>query len=298
VKTPVGLSAHAGVRLPRRPQFPAGPGLARRVEAAGRAPYTAHVRALPDPSCEKKVLEANRRVFDAVDFDTYEANTSIFEETRQAEIEAILAAPAGSRDRLLDVGCGTGNVLRLARRHFRGCCGVDISPKLLVELGRREPALRLVVSSADRLPFHDAMFDMVTMYGVLHHIVDHRPVFESAFRVLKPDGVLYTDHDPNYFFGRFYHAYYRLRHRSRPGFGSTDAELSEWHHTQTGGLNPYDLRDLLRDVGFRTAELRLWMTTNPALPFFFRMIRRIMRAAVRLHPAPSLFTHFRLIARK
>lgn len=249
-------------------------------------------------SIAKKVIEANRRVFDAKDFDTYESNPSIFEASRQAEIEQVLATASPLRERVLDVGCGTGNVLRLARRCFREAWGIDLSPKLLAELGRRCPDFRLAAAQADLLPFRDATFDLVTLYGVLHHLVDHPSVFEACARVLRPGAVLYADHDPNYFFGRFYHLYYRMRHLNRPGFGTEDAEMSEWHHTRTGGLNPLVLREQLLRSGFREVEVHFRITTNPALSLPFRIIRALMRAATKVYPFKSLYTHFWLLARK
>ncbi len=248
-------------------------------------------------SIARQVIEANRRVFDAKDFDQYESNPSIFEASRQSEIERLLAASASSQRRMLDVGCGTGNVLRLARKFFPECWGIDLSPKLLVELGRRCPDLRLSAAQADRLPYRDGSFDLVTMYGVLHHLVDHASVFESCRRLLRPGGTLYADHDPNYFFGRFYHLYYRMRHLHRPGFGTEDAEMSEWHHTRTGGLNPFVLRDQLLGAGFREVEVHFRITTNPALSLPFRVIRAMMRAVTKLYPFKSLYTHFWLLAR-
>jgi SAM-dependent methyltransferase len=245
---------------------------------------------------EKAVRDANRRVFDAKDFDEYDANPSIFERSRQAEVLAVLERPS-RRERLLDVGCGTGNVLKLARRLYGQCVGVDLSPRLLSELRRRE-TFGLAAAEALRLPFRDSTFDVVSMYALVHHILDPGPVFQAAWRVLRPGGLLYVDHDPNWFFGRFHHVYYRVRHAGRPGFGSWDAELSEWHHTRTGGLNPFDLRVRLEAAGFRDVSVGFRITTNPDLPFGFRAIRAVMRAVVRLYPFKSLHTHFRILAWK
>ena len=117
----------------------------------------------------RQVRDANRRVFDSKDFDEYEENPSIFEASRQDEIERILHDTVANRDRILDVGCGTGNVLRLARQHFKECWGIDLSGNLLGELARREKDLRLIAGEADQLPFLENHFDMLSMYGVLHH---------------------------------------------------------------------------------------------------------------------------------
>jgi ubiquinone/menaquinone biosynthesis C-methylase UbiE len=245
---------------------------------------------------EKLVRDANRRVFESKDFDEYDANPSIFERSRQEEISAILSEE-GRGGRLLDIGCGTGNILRLARPHFSECVGVDLSTRLLGELRRRE---RLTVAASDAafLPFRAESFDMVTMYALVHHLLDPEPVFRAAWRVLKPGGRLYLDHDPNYYFGRFHHIYYRVRWSQRPGFGSWDAELSEWHHTRTGGVNPETVRAKLARAGFGDIRIGYRITTNPALPLGFRVIRSVMQAIVKVYPFKSLHTHFRVQARK
>lgn len=245
---------------------------------------------------ERAVRDANRRVFESKDFDGYEANPSIFEPSRQREIRAILAA-APRRDRLLDVGCGTGNVLRLARGLFGLCVGADLSLGLTRELRRRE-GFPLAVSEAAFLPFREGSFDLVSMYALVHHMVDPAPVFLEAFRVLREGGRLYLDHDPNWFFGRFHHIYYRVRHADRPGFGSREAEISEWHHTRTGGLDPRRIRADLERAGFRDVEVRFRITTNPALPPLHRAVRAVLRALARVLPFKSLHTHFLVLARK
>ncbi|HLY09192.1 MAG TPA: methyltransferase domain-containing protein [Planctomycetota bacterium] len=245
---------------------------------------------------EKAVRDANRRVFESKNYDAYDQNTSIFEHSRQQEIEGILAS-APRREAMLDVGCGTGNVLRLAKRHFARCYGADLSRPLLTELRRRE-GLPLATAEAFHLPLRDAVVDLVSMYALVHHLLDPRGAFHEAYRVLKPGGLLYLDHDPNWYFGRFHHLYYRVRWSQSPGFGSWDAELSEWHHTRSGGLNPDRLRELLLRVGFRTVDVHYRITTNPALPLGFRVIRAAMRALARVHPFKSLHTHFRVLAAK
>ncbi len=244
---------------------------------------------------EKAVRDANRRVFEAKDFDEYASNSSIFERSRQEEISAILRS-APRRERLLDIGCGTGNVLRLARPHFGQVVGVDLSRPLLAELRRRE-GHALAAADALFLPFRDAQFDLVSLYAMVHHLLDPEPVFRAARRVLRPGGLIYMDHDPNYFFGRFHHVYYRVRWADRPGFGSRDAEMSEWHHTRTGGLHPDEVRAKLERVGFRDVEVRFRITTNPDLPLGFRVLRSVMRALVRVYPFKSLHTHFWIVAR-
>ena len=139
---------------------------------------------------------------------------------------------------------------------------------------------------------------MVTMYALIHHLLDPGPAFRAAYHVLRPGGMIYIDHDPNYFFGRFYHIYYRVRYANRPGFGTWDAELSEWHHTRTGGLNPDEVKAKLERAGFLNVNVGFRITTNPDLPIPFRVARSLMRTLVRFYPFKSLHTHFWVLARK
>jgi ubiquinone/menaquinone biosynthesis C-methylase UbiE len=75
--------------------------------------------------------------------------------------------------RLLDVGCGSGQLLlEVARRYPEArLAGVDLSPNMLgLARGKfkaDEADLRL--ASADQLPFADGSFDMVVSTVSMHH---------------------------------------------------------------------------------------------------------------------------------
>jgi ubiquinone/menaquinone biosynthesis C-methylase UbiE len=245
------------------------------------------------------VKEANRRVFDRKDFQEYQNNTSIFDPQRQNEIHKIITRylpPA--KGSLLDIGCGTGNILRIARKYFKECYGIDLSMKLLCELHHRHKEPHLSVADALYLPYRNSCFDMVTAYGVFHHIVEHETLIKEIYRVLRPNGIFYMDHDPNFFFGRFYHIYYRVRYLLRPGFGTQDAELSEYHNTRSGGINPLDLQKRLTKAGFAHTEVHFRITSNLGLPIYHRLIIQLLRYITKVWPLRSCYTHFWIVAKK
>lgn len=245
----------------------------------------------------RRIREANKRVFDAKDFDEYERNPSIFEPARQDAIRArIREAAVRGRTRMLDIGCGTGNILRLAASEFDTCCGVDVAPRMVAELKRRRSEFRLAAADAEHLPFAAGTFDLVTMYGVLHHLWRVEGALREAARVLRTGGSLYVDHDPNYYFGRFFRVFYRLRHLTRPGFGDEETEMSEWHNSRTGGLDPEALRRYLGRIGFARIEVEYRLTTNPHLEPLYRVVRAGMRAALKVVRWRSLYTHFAIVA--
>ena len=107
--------------------------------------------------------------------------------------------------RLLDIGCGTGFILSIAAPFFDEVYGIDITPAMLERA--REMAgseniknIKLVEAQCDNAPFPDAHFDVVSAYGVLHHLPELAPTFKEVRRVLKKKGIFYADEDPNYYF--------------------------------------------------------------------------------------------------
>lgn len=96
-------------------------------------------------------------------------------------------------NRLLDVGCGNGFVLRAARPHFRQVVGIDISERVLSPI--KSECSSAVCGDAFKLPFKDDTFDVVSCFAVLHHCYTHAGLVREIYRVLKKKGVFYSDHD-------------------------------------------------------------------------------------------------------
>lgn len=92
--------------------------------------------------------------------------------------------------RLLDVSCGQGSLLRVGQEAGLVVTGLDLSARA-VAVARLETGGQgdLVVANAERLPYRDSSFDYVTNIGsVEHYSHPGRAVAEMA-RVLDPDGV-------------------------------------------------------------------------------------------------------------
>jgi len=96
-------------------------------------------------------------------------------------------APA-DRPEILDVGCGTGAVMRDAG-DWAETTGIDMS-ELALERSWRRGLRRLVQGDGTKLPFADASFDQVVGLDIFEHIDDDLGAFEEAFRVLRPGGTL------------------------------------------------------------------------------------------------------------
>jgi 2-polyprenyl-3-methyl-5-hydroxy-6-metoxy-1,4-benzoquinol methylase len=94
-----------------------------------------------------------------------------------------------AQGRLLDYGCGQGQFLKRASAHCPGSCGTDVSERAVIDAHRAFPDLTFRVL-ADRIPFGDGEFDVVSAVDVLEHILDIESTLEDIRRVLKPGGHL------------------------------------------------------------------------------------------------------------
>lgn len=116
----------------------------------------------------------------------------------RASLELLRPWVAGSDPgRVVDVSCGTGNVLPLlaeARFRVRSYVGVDLSPEMLrVGLDKANGAAvraRFVAADAGRLPLREGSFDTAVSASALHYWDDAAAGLAEIRRVLRPGGRL------------------------------------------------------------------------------------------------------------
>jgi ubiquinone/menaquinone biosynthesis C-methylase UbiE len=101
--------------------------------------------------------------------------------------------------RILEIGCGTGNLAILTKRLHPGAevVGIDPDPKALARAQRkaRREALSVQLDRgfAEELPYPDASFDRVLSALMFHHLglEEKEKTLDEARRVLKPGGSLH-----------------------------------------------------------------------------------------------------------
>lgn len=91
----------------------------------------------------------------------------------------------------LDLGCGTGEMLRLLLQADPGreLYGLDLSEEMLAEArAKLQGRAALKVGDSERLPYPDGMFDVVYCNDSFHHYPAPEKVLGEVFRVLRPGG--------------------------------------------------------------------------------------------------------------
>jgi ubiquinone/menaquinone biosynthesis C-methylase UbiE len=182
--------------------------------------------------------------------DSYNEREPHFREENRTKVKKVLTelrqkSPGG---KLLDIGCGTGFIIDLARDIFERIDGVDITEDMLGRVDTSPGNIHLHQCSADQLPFANESFDVVTSYAFLHHLEDYSPVFLEIFRVLKRGGIFYIDLEPN---ALFWELATRYDTEKKSGYSAmVQQEINSVCHTDARVLDEYGIPE---DV-FNTAE--------------------------------------------
>jgi SAM-dependent methyltransferase len=128
-----------------------------------------------------------------------------YDETRgfPAGVEAQVAEAAiellAGRERVLEVGIGTGRIARPLLARGVPVVGVDLARKMMQRLLANLPAGAsrppLVQGAAERLPLAAAGFDAVLSVHVFHLIPDWRAAVAEVRRVLRPGGIFLAGYE-------------------------------------------------------------------------------------------------------
>ncbi len=88
---------------------------------------------------------------------------------------------------VLDIACGAGSWLGELKRRGANISGIDISLRAVAQAQRYLPDADIREGVAEKLPFADRQFDIVTCMGSLEHFLDQPRALQEMRRVAKPD---------------------------------------------------------------------------------------------------------------
>lgn len=130
----------------------------------------------------------------------------------------IARLPVREGQHVLDIGCGTGQLLAALRDRTPPAhsLGVDLSGEMLAVARSRLPSgFPLVASRAEQLPFLDASFDWIVSSSVFHYLHDPKVALAEFRRLLKPNGgLLITDWCDDYLSCKLLDVFLRVFNRS------------------------------------------------------------------------------------
>ena len=100
--------------------------------------------------------------------------------------------PKGAQ--VLDVGCGTGEQVRLMRELGLDVVGLEPAPAMRRKAIENNPETEIVDGSITEIPFDDDSFDAVVSIEVLRylHHADVEKAYKEMLRVLKPGGEVFV----------------------------------------------------------------------------------------------------------
>jgi ubiquinone/menaquinone biosynthesis C-methylase UbiE len=193
-----------------------------------------------------------------------------------SELRTALKIPAGGRSKLLDMGCGTGFLLALASDIFDELHGVDITPAMLDKIETSNGKIQLHCGVAEKTPFEDNSFDVVTAYSFMDHLFELRSFLTEVYRVLKPGGIFYSDQNANRSFWEAIgsldgplEGYSAIVQREMTVGMRPEDELAkerevdtdefraaEYIKTQQNGIDADEVVELARDIGFSDCRVK------------------------------------------
>lgn len=171
--------------------------------------------------------------------------------------------------KMLDIGCGTGFLMHLARDMFTEVHGVDVTKAMTDQVDLSSGNVFVQNAPAEKIPHADASFDFVTAYSFMDHLFDLRPMLEEAYRVLKPGGLFYSDQNANKLFwdalsvlpqaGAYSPIVAREIKAIHPdkaeaeshGVSDQALKVAEYIKFNENGIDPYKTVQIAKEIGFR-----------------------------------------------
>jgi SAM-dependent methyltransferase len=128
-------------------------------------------------------------------YDDFDSVDSLVKKAREGTFARLLDEQVPPGARVIECGCGTGQLSNFLSIHNRQVFGTDLcmnSLKLGQGFARRHGLgrVRFVQMNLFRPAFRRQSFHLVISNGVLHHTSDPRGGFESIARLVKPGGYI------------------------------------------------------------------------------------------------------------
>ncbi len=199
--------------------------------------------------------------------------------------------------KLLEAGCGVGQVVLAMRARGFDCYGLDYAEKIITTLNKRFPDVPFHCGDIRNLPYPDATFDGYISLGVIEHFLEGQDgMLQEAARIVKPGGYIFVSVPALNSFRKL-----KIRHggyqkiASMPFFESC--------------ISLEELENLLRNSGFEPIEhsfqnpVMTFVQETPIRPIYryiedIRYIRGTVDRLFRLFLPKAWFGHMVMVVAK
>lgn len=149
----------------------------------------------------EEVIKANQAVHSKL-ATVYNSNEPHYKEENVLKVTKNLRSFSEQyeKPKLLDIGCGTGFIIDIAKHLYEEVHGIDATEEMISKVKVDTDNITLHHGIAEELPFENDSFDVVTAYSFIHHLYNYTDVLKEVNRVLKPGGTFYIDLEPNKLF--------------------------------------------------------------------------------------------------
>jgi SAM-dependent methyltransferase len=199
----------------------------------------------------------DRRYRDVADY--FDGVWKASEEARAGDdILATAESLLGYRGKMLDIGCGTGAMVRAAADRAWDAEGCDISGQF-VRHAVEVVGVKARRGTLEELCYPAESFDAVMLVEVIEHLYDPRAAMREVYRILRPGGIAYVS-TPNE--ASLYQVVGNLYYRVRRQDWCVNL-CPTWNLYHVLGFSPRSLERLLGAEGFRVERLVCYPGSNP-----------------------------------
>lgn len=206
-----------------------------------------------------------------------------FNETEGQRLSRRLAAAFALAEvtpgmRILDVGCGRGEIVRQCAALGADAYGIDYAP-VAMQLARqaleggpagKTPGGKTAVAQADakNLPFPAAAFDRVLLFDIVEHLHPWEldEALSEVYRVLKPNGRIVIHTAPNVWYDRYAYPVvrrFRLLTGADPATYPKDPRQFLVGHNAHVHVNEQSVWSLSRTLRRNRFDGRVWLESPP-----------------------------------
>lgn len=97
-----------------------------------------------------------------------------------------------NKPKILDIGCGTGSFLYSCEQKLPNSRlhGVEYDQRLIDQAHLNLQRTKVSQGTAEKLPYDESVFDIVTSFQVIEHVVNPENMILEIRRILKPNGIM------------------------------------------------------------------------------------------------------------